>query len=59
MDTFNAAHKSFILADNVYKVTEFDGITSYNKTKVLIHNYIKFAKKMTDKLFEYVKEVAS
>ena len=32
-----------------------EGITSYNKAKIPIHNYIKATKKITDKIFEYIK----
>ena len=57
-DTPNIARKLFIFIDDVCKPKEFDGITSYyNKAKEPIHKYIKVAKILTEKVFEYVRDL--
>ena len=62
MDTFITAIQSFRFIGHTRKVPvsvcgpkELEGITSYNKAKIPIHNYIKATKKITDKIFEYIK----
>ena len=55
MDTFNIACKSFIFIDDVLQPKEFQGLVSYNKAKEPIHKYIKVAKTLTEKVFEYVQ----
>ena len=57
MDTFNIARKSFIFIDDVLQPKEFQGLVSYNKAKEPIHKYIKVAKTLTEKVFEYVKDL--
>ena len=57
MDTFNIACKLIIFVDNVCKPNEFEGIISYNKAKGPIHKYIKVAKTLREKVFEYVKDL--
>ena len=46
-----------IFIDAVLQPKEFQGLASYNKAKEPIHKYIKVAKTLTEKVFEYVKDL--
>ena len=59
IDTFKIARESFIHIENVIKpkALELEKITSYNKAKSPIHDYIKVTKTITDKVFKFVNDM--
>ena len=59
IDTFKIARESFIHIENVIRpeALELEKITSYNKAKTPIHDYIKVTKTITEKVFKFVNDM--